>query len=126
MLERSLFVSDGVLMHQHRPLSVGLAAIRAVYERISSESSLEINIDIKEIIPVAPDWAFSRMESKERGKSAQRQHKAEVTNQALVIFQKIKVAEQRADGEGEVWEWRLARCCSSNTTASPKLKIGAN
>ena len=120
MLNRSLFVSNGVVMHQHYPVSVGVDTICRSYERILSERKLESKIDIKEIVPIGPNWAFARMESKEGGDSTQRRDVGEVANQTLLVFQKVKVGEQRGDGEGEVWEWRLARTCSSNITALPK------
>ena len=107
-------------MHPHRPPSVGLNAIRRSYERIFSEGKFEINIDVKEIVPIGPDWAFARMESKDKAESAHSQDAEQVASQALVIFQKIKIAEQRADGEGAVWQWRLARSCFSSMTTLPK------
>lgn len=36
------------------------------------------------------------------------------SSQDLFILQKIKLADQRADGQGQIWEWRVARYCCNN------------
>ena len=103
----SLYMPDGVCMPPHSQAFVGTENIRKAYEVFFSAITFNLRFDIKEIVPVGPDWAFARTNSagttdiKGRGLGNE-------ANQELFIFQRINGG------------WKIARYCFSTT--NPPLK----
>ena len=103
----SLFAADGIIMAPNSQTGVGTDAIQLVYERIFANVRFDVTIDIKEIVPTAPDWAFARtglegttdVRGRGRGREA---------NQELFILQK------------RAGEWRIARYCFASTAPPPR------
>ena len=99
----SLYAQDGVCMPPHAQASVGIENIRNAYDEFFSTTKFNVRFDIKEIVPVAPDWAFARTSStgtadvKGRGVGNE-------ANQELFVFQKTTGGE-----------WKIARYCFSTT-----------
>lgn len=142
------------------PPSIGHDAIERTINNLLARShdapatsDFNTTIDIQEITPTAPDWAFARTESTRRNNTTTTRTLASAsgrgrgkgggrgegrntstttttttsqtpssnndtnTIQELFILQKIKLAEQRSDGQGQLWGWRIARWCSHSHTA---------
>lgn len=55
-----LYTQDGVAMPQHFPTCVGMANVRKTYEDLFEITEFDIKIDIQEIVPVSPEYAFAR------------------------------------------------------------------
>ena len=55
-----LYTEDGICMPQHAQSFVGIANVRKAYEGFFKIIKFDVKFDIKEIVPVAPDYAFAR------------------------------------------------------------------
>lgn len=103
----SLYTSDGICMPQHAPSFIGIDNVRKAYESFFAIIKFDVKFSIREVVPVAPDWAFARTNSegttdvKGRGVG----HEA---NQELFVFQKVG------------GEWKIARYCFSTTNPPPQ------
>ena len=103
----ALYTQDGVFMPQHAEAFVGIDNVRKAYEGFFAMIKFDVKFEIKEIIPVAPDWAVARTNS--TGKTDIRGRGAGYeANQDLFVFQKLGA------------EWRIARYCFSTTNPRPK------
>ena len=100
----TLYAPDGVFMPQHSPSSVGSEAIRAAYEGVFRAIKLEVEFEVKEIVQVAPDWAFVRTNSAGFQTVNATGARGPEANQELFIFHK--------DVGGN---WKIARYCFSTT-----------
>lgn len=102
-----LYAQDGVCMPQHARSIVGIDNIRKAYDGFFSMTKFNVRFDIKEIVPVAPDWAFARTNSAGTTDVEGRGIGNEA-NQELFVFQKTG------------GEWKIARYCFSTTSPHPK------
>lgn len=102
-----LYTQDGICMPQHAQSFVGIENVRKAYEGFFSMIKFDVKFEIREIVPMAPDWAFARTNSagttdvKGRGVGNE-------ANQELFIFQKVESG------------WKIARYCFSTTNPPPK------
>lgn len=97
-----LYAQDGVCMPQHSTSSVGIEAIREKYEQFFANIKFSVKFHIIEVVPIAPEWAFARTESKGTTKFTAGGGSAE-SNQELFVFQKVDD------------NWKIARYCFSTT-----------
>lgn len=103
----SLYTRDGICMPQHASSSVGSENVRKAYEGFFALIKFDVEFEIQEIVPMAPDWAFARTNSAGT-KDVKGSGVGNEANQELFIF-------QRANGE-----WKIARYCFSTTSPAPK------
>jgi uncharacterized protein (TIGR02246 family) len=101
-----LFTRDGVCMPQHAQSFVGIDNVRKAYEGFFEKIKFNIELEIKEILPTAPDWAFARTNSKGTTIIEGRGEEPEA-NQELYVFQKV------------CGKWKIARYCFSTTNPPP-------
>ena len=103
----SLFASDGVIMAPNSPPGEGTEAIQRAYTSFFTHMRFDVRIDVKEIVPTAPDWAFARTTvegvSDVRGRGRGRE-----ANQELFILQK------------RAGEWKIARYAFSTMVPPPR------
>lgn len=103
----AFYTKDGVCMPQHAESYVGIDKVRKAYEGFFSMINFDVKIEIKEVVPVAPDWAFARTNSAGTTEVEGRGVGNEA-NQELFVFQKVG------------GEWKIARYCSSTTNPPPE------
>ncbi|KAL8793287.1 MAG: hypothetical protein Q9195_004064 [Heterodermia aff. obscurata] len=98
-----LYAPDGVFMAQHSPSAIGTDAIRKAYDGIFAARTLSVKLEILEVIPTAPNWAFARATSAGSTvvKAGGGGHTGQEANHELFIFQKL----------GGLW--KIARYCFS-------------
>ena len=96
------YTNDGVCMAQHLQSAVGIDNVRRTYEGLFSITKFNVEFEIQEIVPVAPDWAFARVNTS--GKTdIQGKGLSNNTMQELFVFQKTG------------GEWKIARYSFSTT-----------
>lgn len=100
----SLFAPDGVFMAQHFPAMVGTDAVRAAYDGIFQTITFDTELQVEEIVQVAPNWAFGRTTSNGSVNVHAIGQKVPDANHELFVFQKVD------DGA-----WKIARYCFSTT-----------
>lgn len=102
----ALYTKDGVCMPQHAESFIGINNVRKAYEGFFETIKFNVKFEIREVVPLAPDWAFARTNSagttdvKGRGVGNE-------ANQELFVFQKVGS------------EWKIARYCFSTTNTPP-------
>src|SRR5262245_1159190 len=60
---KTLFAPDGVFMAPNNPSTVDVDAIQAAYRGIFQAITFDTELQIEEIVQVAPNWAFVRTNS---------------------------------------------------------------
>lgn len=58
-----LFRSDAVFMAPNNPSAIGTDALRTAYTGIFKTITFDTELQVEEIVQVAPDWAFVRTSS---------------------------------------------------------------
>ena len=106
---KTLFTPDGVFMPQHSPSSIGVHAIHAAYDRIFKTIAFATELQIEEIVQVAPNWAFVRTSSSGFVTVHAIGARVPDANHELFIFQK-----------GDDNAWKIARYCFSTTNPTPQ------
>ncbi|MCJ1252124.1 hypothetical protein MMC30_009362 [Trapelia coarctata] len=94
----SLYTPDAIFMPQHSPSCIGTDAIEKAYTVIFNTIAFDVKFDIKEIVQVAPEWAFARTTSVGRTTGVESRLVREEGNQELFVLRKEGV-------------WRIARYC---------------
>lgn len=100
----SVFADDGVFMPQYGVAAVGTEAVRAAYRGVFSIMAFETRLQVEEIVPVSPDWAFARTTSAGAVTFQANGRILPDANHELFVFQKT------AEGA-----WKIARYCFSTT-----------
>lgn len=100
----TLYTSDGVFMPQHGPSSIGADAIRAAYQGVFQLLTFDVELQVEEIVQVAPNWAFVRTNSAGLVTVHATAARVPDANHELFVFHKS------ADDE-----WMIARYCFSTT-----------
>ena len=105
----TVFTSDGVFMAPNSPSAVGADAVLAAYSGIFQAIAFDTELQVDEIVQVAPNWAFVRTRS--NGFVTVNATKARVpdANHELFVFQK--------DG-GDAW--KIARYSFSSINPPPR------
>lgn len=98
----SLYTSDGVFMPQYSSASVGTEEVRHAYDQIFSSITLQIRVNVEEIVPTNANWAFARTTSVGTATTKSGEVREEA-NQELFVFQNVDD------------EWRIARYCFCTT-----------
>ena len=98
-----LYASDGVFMPQNSPSSVGAKEVRRAYDSVFKTIKLTVQLNVAEVVELAPDWVFARTNSAGTVKIHATGAGGSEANQELFLFQKI-------DGT-----WKIARYCFSTT-----------
>jgi uncharacterized protein (TIGR02246 family) len=99
-----LYADDGVFMPLYSPSAVGKDAVGKAYDAVFRELRFNVKFAIREVVVMAPTWAFVRTNSAGKaGHSSTGKATAEA-NQELFIFRK--------DDDGV---WRIARYSFSPT-----------
>lgn len=97
------YAPDGIFMAQNSPSSIGAGKVRASYDKVFAEITLDAKFTIEEVVIVTPGWAFARTNSAGNTKINATGERVKEANQELFIFEKLP--------EG----WKIARYCFSTT-----------
>jgi uncharacterized protein (TIGR02246 family) len=100
----TLFASDGVFMAPNNPSTVGVDAIKAAYNGIFQTITFDTELQVEEIVQVAPNWAFVRTNSNGFVTLHAIGQRVPDANHELFVFQK-----------GDDNKWKIARYCFSTT-----------
>ena len=91
--------NDSVVMAQHFPATIGLDAIKSLYEIIFKTISLRVDFTIHEIHEGASEWAWARTSSAGTQTVHATGAKSKEGNSELFVFKKTEE------------EWKIARYC---------------
>lgn len=105
----NVFAPDGVFMAPNVPSTIGSDDIRTAYNGIFKTISFETELQVEEIVQVAPDWAFVRTSSSGFVNVRAIKQRIPDANHELFIFHK-------ADGKA----WKIARYSFSTTNPRPQ------
>ncbi len=100
----ALYSEDGVFMPQHSLPNIGATEVRAAYDGVLSEITLEIEFIVDEIELVSQNWAFARTRSEGFVTINATGDRLPEANQEMFLF-------QRADDA----DWKIARYIFSTT-----------
>ncbi|MBB3308492.1 uncharacterized protein (TIGR02246 family) [Rhizobium sp. BK196] len=100
----SLFSPDGVFMAPNRSSTVGVDAIKAAYEGIFQAIAFHTELQVDEIMQIAPNWAFVRTNSNGFVTVKAIEQRVPDANHELFVFYK--------DQDNA---WKIARYCFSTT-----------
>jgi uncharacterized protein (TIGR02246 family) len=105
----SVFAPDGVFMAPNSPSTIGADAIRTAYNGIFQTITFDTELTIKEVVQVAPNWAFVRTSSNGQVTVNAINQRVPDANHELFIFQK-------SDDEA----WKIARYSFATTNPLPR------
>jgi len=100
-----LYTQDGVFMPPYSQSAVGIAAVKAAYDKVFKTITLHVKFTIVEVVQMAPDWAFVRTNSAGTNKFNATGKVTAEGNQELFVFKK--------DADGM---WKIARYSFSPTS----------
>lgn len=100
----TLFTPDGVFMAPNAPSTIGIDAIRAAYGGLFQAISFETELQVEEVVQVAPNWAFVRTHSTGFVTVQAIKQRVPDANHELFIFHK-----------GDDDRWKIARYSFSST-----------
>lgn len=95
-------------MPQNSPSQIGTDALRAAYDHVFANITLDVTFDVAEIVVTSPDWAFARTNSVGNVTIVATGDKAPEANQELFVLNR--------DHSGS---WKIARYAFS-TINPPK------
>ncbi|MBK1662048.1 YybH family protein [Paracraurococcus ruber] len=105
----AVFTPDGVFMAPNSPSVVGADAIRAAYKGIFQAITFETELQVEEVVQVAPNWAFVRTSSAGFVTVHAIKQRVPDANHELFVLHK-------GDGHG----WKIARYSFSSTNPAPR------
>jgi uncharacterized protein (TIGR02246 family) len=105
----AVFTSDAVFMAPNNPSAIGTDALRTAYTGIFKTITFDTELQVEEIVQVAPDWAFARTISAGFVTIHAISQRVPDANHELFVFHKD-------DASG----WKIARYSFSTTNPLPK------
>ncbi|MET4296241.1 uncharacterized protein (TIGR02246 family) [Bradyrhizobium sp. LB8.2] len=100
----NLFTSGAVFMPQYSPSSRGTDEVRAAYNQLFLSITFCVELQVEEIVQIAPNWAFVRTSSDGWIIPLTTGVRTSDANHELFIFEK-----------DDDHEWKIARYCFSTT-----------
>ena len=100
-----LYTQDGIFMAPYSESNIGIAAVKTAYDKVFQELKFDVKFTIRELVQMAPTYAYVRTNSAGTTKHASTGQTTSEANQELFILRK--------GGDGR---WRIARYSFSPTS----------